>query len=57
VRRELQHALEGVTDEIVMDAIFFRESGRYGVYLFVSGLVFARLLLDSLKRWVFRRRF
>jgi hypothetical protein len=32
-----------------MDAIFFGESGRHGV----SRLVLARLLLDTLKRWVF----
>jgi hypothetical protein len=57
VRRELQHALEGIPDDVAMDAIFFGESGRHGMYLFVSGLVFARLLLDALKRWVFRRRF
>jgi hypothetical protein len=42
-----------ITDDIAMDAIFFRESGRHGVYLFVSGLVPARLLLDALERWVF----
>jgi hypothetical protein len=53
VRRELRHALEGIADDIAMDAIFFGEGGRHGMYLFVSGLVLVRLLLDALKWWVF----
>ena len=52
VRRELWHALERVPDDIAMDAIFFRESGRHGMHLFVRRLVFAGLLLDANQRRV-----
>jgi hypothetical protein len=47
VRGELQHTLEGTSDDIAMNVIFFGESSRHCVYLFVSGLVLARLLLDT----------
>jgi hypothetical protein len=38
VSGKLRHALEGIPDDIAMDAIFLGESGRHGMYLLLVGL-------------------